>query len=170
MKQVYIKFLFNTDTIICPFYDRDKYVSRVKIDGPCPEGYLPQVRIYENPPLPWPTEPGIVRCFKYTLAGDHVNKEYLNLPVADTETISYKKSYLSQWLAMNGFWETFKAIIAQANEMTQVFWETSTEFDADHTDWLNTLAAIVGYLGLTNDQKDEMLFYGRYGKLPETEE
>ena len=69
---------------------------------------------------------------------------------------TFKRSYLAQWIRANGKWAALQALL-QSSEEIAFFWDYSTEFDEDHEDWPEALAAVKTALGLTDAEAEEML-------------
>ena len=75
---------------------------------------------------------------------------------------TYKRSYLAQWMRAKGKWDTFKALLTNIEDL-DFFWETSTEFDSDHSQWNDVLALVKNALSLSDEDLAEMLAYGETG-------
>ena len=78
---------------------------------------------------------------------------------------TYKRSYIAQWIRERGFWDDFKDLLAQSDDL-QFMWEMSTEFDSNHPMWNNALLGVQQAFGFTDEEIAEMLHYGETGCLP----
>ena len=90
-----------------------------------------------------------------------IAQRYITVPLPPA-VHTYKKSYLAQWLYANGYWDAFKALLAQSADAA-FFWETSTEFDSDHPQWPAIYGGIKAALQIPDEAAEEWLWYGEYG-------
>ena len=79
---------------------------------------------------------------------------------------TYRRSYIAQWLREKGFWAQFKTLLAQSEDL-EFMWETCTEFDSDHPMWDGALQGVREAFSLTDEDVDELLYYGEHGRMPE---
>lgn len=76
---------------------------------------------------------------------------------------TYKKSYLAQWFWVKGRLEDLESFM-QSNATAKFYWEYSTEFDSDHPQWNTLIEAVCSVLELTEEERNEMLYFGEHGK------
>jgi hypothetical protein len=69
---------------------------------------------------------------------------------------TFRRSYLAQWIRAHGKWDALQALLGQSADLA-FLWEYSTEFDEDHAQWPEALAAVKAALGLTDAESEEML-------------
>ncbi len=77
---------------------------------------------------------------------------------------TFRRSYIAQWIREKGYWNEFKELIAQSDDL-QFMWETSTEFDSNHPMWEQALLGVQQAFGFTDEEIEEMLNYGETGQL-----
>ena len=87
--------------------------------------------------------------------------EYVQIPLPPV-VHTYKKSYLAQWMRANGKWAVFNGLLNQSDDLN-FFWSTSTEFDSNHPQWNDVLAAVKYALALSDENVSDMLKYGETG-------
>lgn len=79
----------------------------------------------------------------------------------------FRKSWLAQWIAMQGKWAAFLAFLDTPEAAEMAFlWSVCTEFDEDNLEWPDALAAIKSALALTDAETEAMLDFGATGGQP----
>ena len=111
-------------------------------------------------------------CIKRTCQIEHYVRKYkiedeaivdFWVLVDDTVPVhTYKKSYLAQWFWGKNRLEDLEGFMG-LDTTAKFFWDYSTEFDSNHPQWNTLLDAMCNALGITDEERAEMLQFGEYG-------
>ena len=118
-----------------------------------------------NDAPPTPPEGKVVVQDGYQLIDNqwHPVWKYEDMPEPEPAVHIYRRSYIAQWIREKGYWDEFKELIAQSDDL-EFMWETSTEFDSNHPMWEQALLGFQQAFGFTDAEIKEMLYYGETGQ------